>query len=122
MTKKTEKNVLAYIRQDEEYLVDNYGINPDDIKTDEGLCRAVWDIFREETKYGGHLRRGIWGDFKYWASGLALAGLFLYYYNRDAVADYSELVGRSYKRLTESAAEERITGLIFDVLTKYARA
>ena len=70
--------------------------------------------------FGRLLRREI---FKDWAQGLALGGLFCYYYNRSAKDDLGAILEESEAekaKYTEQEAEEMLTRLIYRELEKAA--
>ena len=92
------------------------------------VASFVLEIFRDEK--GGsfeYLRRSRgfsdYEIFKDWAQGLALGGLFCYWYNRPAVDDLGAILEETEEekaRYTERQAEEMLTRLIYRTLTKYA--
>ena len=90
------------------------------IDKDENIAAMIWDIFQDE-KPGSdeyYSRRRMYGVevFKDWAQGLAMGGLFCYYYNREAVDDLAEILQETEEekaKYKESDAEELLTRLIY---------
>ena len=61
--------------------------------------------------------------FESWAQGLALGGMFCYYYNREAVQDVAQILEETEAeagRFTEEQAERFLTRYIFDTIRKEA--
>lgn len=116
-SKKAKENIYSYIRAyAAEYLSCDYGIDPADIDSKKGLYSAIWGIFTTE-KSG---RGTYYAVFQEWASGLAMGGLFCYYYNRSAIDDLSGILEETAEeaaRFTEAQAEETLTRLIYRELT-----
>lgn len=126
-------NVMNYIREaatDEleernAWNVEHEGAAPVDLSNDNNICRFIWDIFHEE-KYNGaeaYYHFNTFTAFNEWAQGLALGGLFLYYYNVPAVelaAAILEETPAEAARYTETEAEELITRLIYRVVMERA--
>jgi hypothetical protein len=91
----------------------------------ENVAAAIFDIFQAE-KPGTdeyYRRRRMYGAdiFKDWAQGLAMGGLFCYYYNRSAVDDLGAILEETEtekSRFTESDAEDLLTNLIYREVTK----
>lgn len=116
-------NLQNYIRNySEDYLIDNYEMNPAEIETKTGLYTAIYNIFRDEV--GKWSRKPEQAAFTDWAQGLAMGGLFCYYYNREAVEDLGEILEESAAeraKFEEEEAEKMLTWLIYREISKAAR-
>ena len=117
MTKQEMSNTLKYIRDyTEDYLVCDYEVPEKDIKTDKGLCSTLYDIFLKE--YGHEIRRKPeYMAFQSWAQGLAMGGLFCFWYNRNAKDDLKTITGKSIRR-SESECEIALTNYIYTAIIK----
>lgn len=114
-SKKARANVVEYIKQDAGYLEDNYEYIAD---TDQELLASVYGVFLSEKSYELQKNKHInqYNIFKEWAQGLAMGGLFCYYYNRSAVDDLGDILEETEEerqRYSESEAEEMLTRLIW---------
>lgn len=119
MTKQEESNLIQYIRDySEDYLVDDYEIDKNSIQDAKGLCQAIYDIFCKE--YGHEIaRKPEYKAFISWAQGLAMGGLFCFWYNREALADIEKLAGKKApKHFTEEDAEIALTNYIYTVIKR----
>ena len=154
-TKQAINNIREYIMQDADYLVENYGFSPtpaptpvwktiyeeatrcdisadewnfivDEDRTDEFLAE-MYVIFRDEKYHELMQHRYVneYNIFKSWAQGLALGGLFCYYYNRSAVDDLGDILEETPEeraKYSEQDAEEMLTRLIYREMVKaYSR-
>jgi len=115
-SKKVSENIRAYIMQDEDYLIERNDGN--ELSSVDEYLAFAWNIFHDEKRY--EIERNYscasFPIFKDWASGLALGGLFCYYYNRSAVDDLGAILEETEEeksRYTEQQAEELLTRLIF---------
>ena len=125
-SKKAMENLYNYIRDySEDYLQDSYNIDAATIENKAGLYKAIYNIFRQEM----HPERLYYSRypeivcFKDWASGLAMGGLFCYYYNREAVKDLAgilEETAEETNKYTEDRAEDLLTSLIYREISKEA--
>lgn len=119
-TKKARENVKKYIEDNvKDYLVSNYEINEKDIDTFEGLAKAIWNIYKSEHGYTRNF--GTLADFTDYAQGLALGGLFCYYYNRSALNDVANILEETDEEkatYTEEKAESLLTYLIYREVSK----
>lgn len=89
--------------------------------TDSEVCKVIWEIFESETEYDMRQTNRTWERFCDWAQGLALGGLFCYYYNRSAVDDLGDILEETEEernKFTEAQAEEKLTMLIYRELMK----
>lgn len=122
---KAKKNIMDYIRQDLDYITERAESDPEairyDLENDNHICAYIWDMFISE--YGeqikSYYRNNFYSAFRSWASGLALGGLFCYYYNRSAVNDLGDILEESEterNKYDESDAEEMLTRLIYGVI------
>ena len=80
-----------------------------------GVAAFILDRFNDE--YSHEIKRyGAPIAFEAWASGLALGGLFCYYYNRSAVDDVQKILNETDEEAqdyTEAEAERFLTRLIY---------
>lgn len=125
-SKAAREAVRAYILEDLDYLEDRFPERT--FNTFEDAARAIWDAFEEEKPYTDQnaARRGMSRQdvFESWASGLALGGLFLYYYNISAVdllGDILQETPEERNKYSEQDAERLLTYLIYSEVTKAAR-
>lgn len=122
-TKKAAENVRSYIvAQDADYIAERSGYTISEDETEKLLAYA-FDIFKDEMKYEieRNYRCASYPIFKDWASGLALGGLFCYYYNRSAVDDLGGILEETEEersKYTEAEAEEMLTRLIYREMSK----
>lgn len=119
-SKKAIDNVKNYIKQDLDYLEENHGYTPE---TDDEMLASIYGIFLSEKSYD--LQRSHYMNeyaiFKDWAQGLAMGGLFCYYYNRSAVADLGDILEETddeRSKYSEADAEELLTKLIYREVVK----
>lgn len=116
-SKKAIENIKAYIMQDADYIEERTnGTISEELP--EAVMLAMWDCFKDEKRY--EIERNYhcasYAIFKDWASGLALGGLFCYYYNRSAVDDLGAILEETETekaKYTEAEAEEMLTRLIY---------
>lgn len=126
-SKKAMENLYNYIRDySEDYLQDSYSTDPATIESKSGLYKAIYNIFRQEMRPDCpyYSRKPEIVCFKDWASGLAMGGLFCYYYNREAVKDLAGILEETEEeasKFTEDRAEELLTSLIYREIRKEAR-
>lgn len=126
-SKAAREAVRAYILEDLEYLAERYPERT--FETFEDAARAIWEAFQSEEKHyltdPNWRRRMTEQDiFEDWASGLALGGLFLYYYNVSAVdllGDILQETQTERNKYSEQDAERLLTYLIYAEVTKAAR-
>lgn len=125
-SKKATENIRNYIiEQDIDYLQERAefrGFTLDAKDTDTALA-FIYSIFLEEKRgeFNRYRNINVYNIFQEWASGLALGGLFCYYYNRSAVEDVAGILEETAEesaRYTESQAEELLTRLIFREVTR----
>lgn len=118
-TKKARENVKKYIMQDFDYIAERAEYNGEEIREDETekALVIIYKAFLEE--YGWAVtkcRQSYQEAFTNWAAGLAMGGLFLYYYNVDAVellGDILEETEEERSKYTQEKAENLLTYLIF---------
>lgn len=120
-TKIVREKIRAYIMGD---VIDHAHENNEQAPENFKACaKYVIDIFRiEKIKHDKRRNLSVYDYFVEWAQGLALNGLFLYYYNVSAV----ELVGgwleqteQERAKYDERDAEKLATYLIWRELTKF---
>ena len=127
-SKKALENIYNYIREySADYLTDNYGTDAEAISSKRGLYTAIYNTFREEMRpecpyYRRQPEQKVFAD---WAAGLAMGGLFCYYYNREAAADLATILEQTEeeraklaKRYSETDAEQTLTYLIYREIKK----
>lgn len=121
MLRSTNKAVINKIRQ---YIIDGidheyFGLEADpDFKT---ACKLILQACQNEKRYCRY--NNDFEMFKDWAQGLPTAFNTSYYYNVSAVdllADWLEETDSEKAKFEESAAEEKITWLIYRELRKGA--
>ena len=119
-SKAARQNVIEYIKQDQDYIEESYNYTPEN---DNELLASVYGIFLSEKTY--ELQRSNYINqfeiFKSWAQGLALGGLFCYYYNRSAVDDLGNILEETEEernKYSEAQAEEMLTKLIYREIVK----
>ena len=123
-SKKAMENLYSYIRENsEDYLQDNYSLEGLDNK--KKLYSAIYETFKQEMRpecpyYRRYPEQEV---FKQWAQGLAMGGLFCYYYNREARTDLATILEETEEeanRYSEEKAEELLTYLIYREIRKEA--
>jgi hypothetical protein len=86
------------------------------------VAAFILDRFNDE--YSHEIKRyGAPTAFEAWASGLALGGLFCYYYNRSAVDDVQKILKETDEEAqdyTEAEAERFLTGYIYKEMRRRA--
>ena len=122
-SKKAKQNIFNYVKEyAEDYLSDDYGFTV----TDDNLYSLIYSVFEDEARPhdGYNARKPVQDVFEAWASGLALGGLFCYYYNREAKKDLAKILEESAEeaaKYSEEAAEKMLTYLIYREVSKAAR-
>lgn len=124
-SKKACDNIRNYIMEDFDYISEsaNYsGVTLDEKDITSAIAYA-FGIFEEEKKH--EIERNYecasYAIFHDWAQGLALGGLFCYYYNRSAVDDLGAILEESESekaKYNERQAEEMLTRLIYREMRK----
>lgn len=119
-SKAAKANIIEYIKQDQDYIEESYNYTPEN---DNELLASVYGIFLSEKT--NELQRSNYINqfeiFKSWAQGLALGGLFCYYYNRSAVDDLGNILEETEEernKYSEAQAEEMLTKLIYREIVK----
>lgn len=122
-SKKARENLMQYIRDwDMDYLQERDEHLTDDA-TDDEVCKLIYRIFKSETD-GDNRRISVMELFYDWAQGLALGGLFCYYYNRSAVEDLGNILEETEEErnmYTEELAEKLLTHMIYSEVTRRAK-
>ena len=113
-SKKARQNLMNYIA---DYTIDKIEEYQELENTDP--VAAVYEIFfQEKNPHSGYYSRyPEYTVFKDWAQGLAMNGLFCYYYNRsakDELAGILEETEEEKERYTEEEAAEMLTRLIYN--------
>lgn len=114
-SKKARENVRAYIMQDSDYVKESYSRI---LNTEDEVLATMFDIFCSEMRYSieANYNNPHFGIFLDWARGLALGGLFCYYYNRSAVDDLGAILEETEEEkahYTERQAEEWLSRMIY---------
>ena len=121
-SKKAINNIWNYIMEDLDHINSGYGyeIKEDDRKA---TAAAIYEIFESEKYndpyYKQYDRQKVFID---WAQGLALGGMFdYYYYNKNAVdvlGDILEETKTERDKYTEEQAAAMLTNLIYREVIK----
>lgn len=124
-SKKAKENLKKYIEEDRDYIVSEYTLeelNGAELIDKIGYYSTIWAIFEaEKPAVGAYARMTTIERFEEWASGLALGGLFCYYYNRPAVDDLGDILEETEEernRYTEEEATRLLTSLIFRTINE----
>jgi len=112
-SKQARKNIFEYVK----------GYTEERIKaeTPKELYREMYQIFRSEKGCPYNDRLPEYEVFEDWASGLALTGLFCFWYNRPAVDDIKAILEETEEeagRFTEDEAERFLTRLIYNEMKR----
>lgn len=118
-TKQARKNIIDYILEDMDYITERaeYDNITVDAAEPEKVLAYIYKIFLEE--YGWAVtrcRQSYQEAFTNWAAGLAMGGLFCYYYNIDAVellGDILEETEAERNKYNQEQAENMLTYLIY---------
>ena len=123
------ENIKRYIMTDADYVAeraeyDGVKIN---LESPEEVASYIYKCFLDE--YGWSVQRiGACRSFKEWASGLAMGGLFLYYYNESPYKIIAEILEETHeeaerqeKRIDEETACDYLTTWIFRECEKASR-
>ena len=133
-SKQAKANLWRYIRA---YMLDEMNeareyaeSNGEDFEyndTSTDIARYMLDRFRAEYLHSYNRQMMKAGRvtvsqlFESWAQGLALGGMFCYYYNREAVQDVAEILEETEAeraRFDEERAESFLTRYIFVTICK----
>ena len=119
-SKAAKENVRVYIIKYALDALEGYDVDPNTI---DEMMFAIMQIFRDEKKHDLTRSRFIneYEIFKDWAQGLAMGGLFCYYYNREAVTDLGDILEETESernKYSERDAEELLTKLIYREVVK----
>ena len=119
-SKAAKENIKSYIMEYAPDALDGYDVAPE---TADETMYAIMQIFRDEMNH--ELKRSRFMNeyeiFKSWAQGLAMGGLFCYYYNREAVTDLGDILEETddeRSKYSEADAEELLTKLIYREVVK----
>lgn len=117
-SKKARENIRRYIIEDKDYILERAEYDKRELNTDDEILSYAWEIFESEMSHEikKHYGCANFGIFLDWARGLALGGLFCYYYNRWAKDDLAKLLEESESeknQYTEEQARELLTRLIY---------
>ncbi len=124
-SKKACENIRDYIMTDSDYIKERANDCGTSLETKNDFLVFAWECFKEEKSF--EIKRNYnfpsFEIFRDWASGLALGGLFCYYYNRSAVDDLGEILEETESekaKYTEQEAEEMLSRLIYREMRKAA--
>ena len=121
MLRSTNKAVINKIH---DYIINGVDHEYFELEADSDFntaCKLILTACEEEKRYS--CSRSGFETFKDWAQGLPSAFNTLYYYNVSAVdmlADWLEETDSEKAKFEESAAEEKITWLLYRELRKGA--
>lgn len=121
MLRSANKAVINKIRQ---YIIDGVDHEYFELEADPDFntaCKLILQACQNEKRYCRY--NNDFEMFKDWAQGLPTAFNTSYYYNVSAVdllADWLEETDKEKEKFEESAAEEKITWLIYRELRKGA--
>lgn len=121
MLKTNSKKVIEKVRK---YIIDGVDHEYFELEADPDFntaCKLILQACQNEKRYCRY--NNDFEMFKDWAQGLPTAFNTSYYYNVSAVdllADWLEETDKEKEKFEESAAEERITWLIYRELRKGA--
>lgn len=121
MLRSTNKAVINKIRQ---YIINGVDHEYFELETDpdyKTACKLILQACQNEKRYCRY--NNDFEMFKDWAQGLPTAFNTSYYYNVSAVdllADWLEETDKEKEKFEESAAEEKITWLLYRELRKGA--
>ncbi len=121
MLRSTNKKVLEKIR---DYIINGVDHEYFELEADpdyKTACKLILQACQNEKRYCRY--NSDYEMFKDWAQGLPTAFNTSYYYNVSAVdllADWLEETDKEKEKFEESAAEEKITWLIYRELRKGA--
>lgn len=102
---------------------------PYNMEDNKSIAQFMLDTFESEYlhEYNKNMirtgRASRYSLFESWASGLALGGLFCYYYNREAVQDVAQILEETEaeaQRFSEEQAESFLTRYIYNTITAEA--
>ena len=123
-SKKAIENIKQYIIDwDADYIRDRAAYDDKELNTDDEILAYAYELFKEEERYGieQNYSNPCFVIFEDWARGLALGGLFCYYYNRSAKDDLGAILEETEEekaKYTEQQAEEWLTRLIYREMEK----
>jgi hypothetical protein len=119
-SKQVKAAIMEYIRGYKEDIACNYEIPETELENDDSLCFVIYNIFRQEAlDHNLQYKAGKISEataFHDWASGLAMYGMFDYYYYPIAVNLAGSILQETESeksRFTESDAEKLLTNLIY---------
>ena len=121
MLRSTNKKVLEKIR---DYIINGVDHEYFELEADpdyKTACKLILQACQNEKRYCRY--NSDYEMFKDWAQGLPTAFNTSYYYNVSAVdllADWLEETDKEKEKFEESAAEEKITWLMYRELRKGA--
>ena len=124
-SKKACENIRKYIMQDSDYLSECAEYDGVTLNEERDFLAYAWRLFEEQKKHDieNNYSNPNFAIFLDWACGLALGGLFCYYYNRSAVDDLGTILEETEEekaQYTEQQAEEMLSRLIYRELEKAA--
>lgn len=117
-SKKAVENIRRYILEYADYLFERADYEGRELHTEDEILSYGYEIFKDEMRFSieQNYSNPCFVIFEDWARGLALGGLFCYYYNRSAKDDLGAILEESEEekaKYTEQQAEENLTRLIY---------
>lgn len=117
-SKQAVENIKSYILTDSDYIKERAEYDGVNLTGTDEILSYAWKCFEDEMSYRieQNYNNPNFGIFLDWARGLALGGLFLYYYNtsaKDILGDILEETEAEREKYTEQQAEETLSRLIY---------
>lgn len=128
-SKAARQNIINYILEDMDYITERAEYDGIELKTEVETLAYVYNIFWEEVGKWTvkNLRKTHFEAFKDWAQGLAMGGMFCYYYNIDVYEELARILEETdqekeayKKKINEDQACAILTSLIYRELRKAA--
>lgn len=118
-SKKAVENIQKYIMEwGEDFIKERAEFDGRQVTTTDEILAFAYECFKHEKS--GDIEHNYSNPcfviFEDWARGLALGGLFCYYYNRSAKDDLAMILEETDEekaKYTEQEAEELLTRLIY---------
>ncbi len=122
-TNKAMANTMEYLKQDTDYLVNEYDYTG---TTEKDFANFIYDTFYDEKikniKSGYLARYSMYDLFEDWGKGLALGCTFDYFVRptaKEILAEILEETEEEKNRYTEAQAENMLTKMIYKTIKKY---
>lgn len=118
-TKKARTNLVKYIMTDADYIQERAEYDEKTLENDQETLAYIYKTFLDEYRWSVR-RIGAQNSFKEWAAGLAMGGLFLYYYNENPFSILAEVLEETDQeraeyenKFTDERACDILTYMIF---------